>query len=101
MNNNHWQIRETNSGVNILLHVVPRAKRCEIAGLHNGALKLKVTAPPVANAANQAVVEFFASLLDIPLSRLHIVSGSKSRQKILQIEGVSVHELLSHFPADI
>ncbi len=101
MNNNHWQIRETNSGVNILLHVVPRAKRCEIAGLHNGALKLKVTAPPVANAANQAVVEFFASLLDIPLSRLHIVSGSKSRQKILHVEGVSVHELLRHFPADI
>ena len=92
-----WQIRDTGLGIEVPLHVLPRAKRSEIAGLHNGALKLRVAAPPVDDAANRAVVQFFSSLLDIPKSRLRITAGSKSRRKILQIDGVSPGELLSHF----
>ena len=93
-----WRIRDTGLGLEVPLHVLPRAKRSEIAGLHNGSLKLRVTAPPVDDSANRAVVQFFSSLLDIPKSRLRIMAGSKSREKILQIDGVSVGELLSHFP---
>jgi hypothetical protein len=94
-----WRIRKTDSGLEVALHVQPRARRTEIDGLHNGALKLKVTAPPVEDAANRAVIEFFASLLDVPKSRLQIVSGLKSREKVLRIESVSLSDFSRHFPS--
>jgi len=89
MNPADLDIRETAGGLCIRLHVQPRAKHSEIAGIHNGALKLKLTAPPVDDAANRAVIEHFASLLGIPKSSIQITSGLKSREKILQIKGIS------------
>jgi uncharacterized protein (TIGR00251 family) len=89
MNNSTLQIRETDSGLEIRIYVQPRAKRSEVSGVHDGALKIKVTAPPVEDAANRAVMEFMASLLHIPKSKLRILSGSRSRQKTLLAEGVS------------
>ncbi len=83
------QIRETSTGLEVRLHVLPRAKRSEISGLHNGALKIKVTAPPVDDAANRAIIEFFSELLGMPKSSLTILAGQKSRDKILQIKGLS------------
>lgn len=96
MNAEELQIRETPSGLEIRLHVQPRARRSEIAGIHNGALKLKVTAPPVDDAANKAVIEFMAGLLGIPKSSLQIVSGMKSRDKTLQIKNIPRSFLLKH-----
>ena len=90
MNDNGLRVRETSSGLEIRLHVLPRAKRSEIAGVHNGALKLKITAPPVDDAANRAIIEFFSKMLDIPRSSLHIQSGSKSRDKTFQIKGLTL-----------
>ena len=84
------RIRENASFLDVPLHVQPRARRTEMAGIHNGALKLKVQAPPVDDAANEAIVRFFSKLLDIPRSRLSLVSGLKSRDKILRVEGVSL-----------
>ncbi len=84
------RIKENASFLDVPLHVQPRAHRTEIAGTHNGALKLKVQAPPVDDAANEAVVRFFSRLLDIPKARLSIVSGAKSRDKILRIQGGSL-----------
>lgn len=89
------QVRETSLGLEVRLHVLPRAKRNEITGLHNGALKLKVIAPPVDDAANRAVIEFFSTLLKIPKSNLHILAGSRSRDKILQIRDMSLSSFLS------
>ncbi len=83
-------IRESGSGLDVPLHVQPRARRTELAGTHGSALKLKVQAPPVDDAANDAVVRFFSRLLDIPRARLMIVSGAKSRDKVLRIQGVSL-----------
>ena len=88
-------IRETPSGLDVPLHVQPRARRTELAGWHNGALKLKVQAPPVDDAANLAIVRFFSQLLAIPKARLAIASGSRSRDKILRIEGISRAQFLS------
>ncbi len=93
-----WHIRDTGSGVEIALHVQPRARRNEIAGLHGGTLKLRLCAPPVDGAANRAVIEFFASRLHLPNSRLQILSGMKSRDKILRIESISLSDFLRHFP---
>jgi len=84
------QISETGEGLTVRLHVLPRAKRGELAGLHNGALKIRVMAPPVENAANRAVIEFFSELLCISKSNLKILAGNKSREKVLQIKGLSI-----------
>ena len=84
-----FQILETADGLHVRVHAQPRARRSELAGTHDGALKIKVAAPPVDDAANRAIVDFFAALLDIPKSRVRIAAGLKSRNKTLVIEGVS------------
>jgi hypothetical protein len=99
MSDPRWRIRQTDSGLEVALHVQPRARRDEIVGVHNGALKLKVSAPPVDDAANRAVIEFFAALLDVPKTRLQIVAGLKSREKTLRIESVSISDFCRHLPS--
>jgi len=86
-------VRETLQGLEIRLHVQPRAKRPEISGVHNGALKVKVTAPPVDDAANRAVIECLAARLGVAKSKISILSGTRSREKVLRIKNISVDEL--------
>ena len=92
---------ETSEGLRVRLHVVPRAKRCEISGAHNGALKVKVTAPPVDDAANRAIIDFISSLLHIPKSRLAIQAGLKSKDKILQIKDLSLNDFRAKMAANL
>jgi uncharacterized protein (TIGR00251 family) len=65
--------------------VQPRAARTELAGLHDGRLKLRLTAPPVDGAANAALVQFLAERLDLPRSALSVTSGSMGRRKTVSI----------------
>jgi len=90
-----FQILETVAGLQVHIHVQPRARRSELAGTHNGALKIKIAAPPVDDAANHAIVDFFSALLDVPKSRVRIAAGLKSRNKTLLIEGVSADRFIS------
>ena len=92
-------VRETADGLEVRLHVQPRAKRCEISGMHGGALKVKVMAPPIDDAANKAVLDFFSGLLGISKSSLRILAGLKSRDKILQVKGVSRNRFLERITA--
>lgn len=62
-------------------------------GLHDGCLKLRITAPPVEGAANEAVVRLVAETLGIPRRQVRLVSGSTGRRKVLEIEGVSEAQL--------
>lgn len=94
MHDRPLQIRETAAGLEVPLHVQPRARRSEIAGIHNGALKLKVLAPPVDDAANRAIIDFFSALLDMPKSCISLPSGLKSRDKTLRIRGISLKGFL-------
>ena len=89
---------ETANGLQVRIHAQPRARCSELAGTHNGALKVKVAAPPVDDAANRAIVDFFAALLDVPKSRVRIAAGLKSREKTLHIEGVSVERFVQKLP---
>lgn len=93
------QIRETKAGLEVPLHVQPRAKRSEISGIYGGALKLKVMAPPVDDSANRAILDLFSTLLGIPKSGLRITSGLKSRAKILLIPSFSKTRFLEHIQA--
>ena len=63
------------------LHVQPRSSKNQVAGEHNGALKLRLTAPPVEGKANKAVISFLAKRLNLPKSAITIKSGHHSREK--------------------
>jgi len=73
--------------------VQPRASKNELVGLHDGCLKLRITAPPVEGAANEAVVRLVAESLGIPRRQVRLVTGSTGRRKILEIDGVTEAQL--------
>jgi uncharacterized protein len=79
----------TSGGVIFAVKVHPRARKNAITGVLGDALKLSLTAPPVEGRANQAVVEFFADLFEIPQSSVTIASGQTSRRKVVRVTGVS------------
>jgi hypothetical protein len=81
-------LRPSKQGILLEVHLVPRAARDEIVGLHGGALRVRVNAPPAKGAANAALVELIAQQLGIPKQRIQIVSGERSRHKTLAIHGV-------------
>ncbi|HUN53741.1 MAG TPA: DUF167 domain-containing protein, partial [Smithella sp.] len=65
----------------------------EIAGEQDGALKMRVTAPPVEGAANEACIKLLASELGLKKSQMEISSGLKSRKKAVRIKNISKSEL--------
>jgi uncharacterized protein (TIGR00251 family) len=73
--------------------VQPRAAKNEIVGLHDGYLKLRLTAPPVEGAANEALIRFIADALGLPRRQVTVVAGSTGRRKILAIEGATAAQL--------
>lgn len=80
---------ESMPSVRIEVYIQPRASKTEVAGLHGGAIKIRIAAPPVDNAANRALIEFIAQKLGVAKSCVHIVSGSTGRRKILEVSGVT------------
>jgi uncharacterized protein (TIGR00251 family) len=76
------------------VRVQPRARKNALAGRIEQEWKLLLTAPPIEGRANQACIEFFSRALGIPQSRVRLVSGEKSRHKVLELEGVSEAEFL-------
>ena len=82
-------IQESAKGISFAVKVHPRARKNAITGTVGDALKLALTAPPVEGKANQAVIEFFADLFQIPRSSVTIASGETSRNKVIRIAGVS------------
>ena len=86
-------IKETNGGVQFAVRVIPGASKNEVAGIQDGALKIKLTAPPVEGKANKACVDFLARLLGIRRSALAIASGEKSRKKTVAVDGIGRVEL--------
>jgi len=75
--------------VRLTVRVQPRASRNEIAGVHGDALKVRLTAPPVEGAANEALVEFLAATFGIPVRAVTLVAGASSRTKVVELAGVT------------
>lgn len=88
-------IRQTSAGVELDVRVIPRAKRTEAAGLRNGALLVRLAAPPVDGAANTALVAFLASTLGVPSRAVQLLSGERGRQKRILIAGAEVAQVES------
>ena len=73
----------------------PRASANEIGEPLANELRIKVTAPPVDSAANEALVRFLADTLDCPRNRIELVRGHKSRHKILKLHGITAETALA------
>ena len=71
----------------------PRASHNEVAGLFHGAVRIRLTSPPIENKANRQLEEFLASILETPRSSIEIVSGKKSRLKTIAVSGLSRPEV--------
>ena len=76
-------------GLTFAVRVVTRASRSEITGEHNGALRVRITAPPVEGAANRELIKFLSKSFRVPQSAVTIISGSSSRNKIVRITNPS------------
>ncbi|MBL9172567.1 MAG: YggU family protein [Verrucomicrobiales bacterium] len=83
-------LRAQGDAVMLSVKVQPRAGRTEMAGILNQELKVRVAAPPVDSAANEALVEFIAKSLGLPRRAVTLVRGQTSKHKVIQIEGMSL-----------
>ena len=80
-------------GVLLAVRIVPRAGRSGVAGIRDGALLVRVNAPPVEGAANAELIEVLARLLDVPKRAVTIVAGERSRLKRVRVEGMTVEDV--------
>jgi uncharacterized protein len=87
------RVTQREGAVRITVRVQPRASRSGIDGLHGDALKIRVHAPPVEGAANEAVVELLTAALGVSRGAVRVVSGAASRTKVVEIAGVTVDQV--------
>jgi uncharacterized protein (TIGR00251 family) len=86
------EIRPAKGGCQLPVRVRPRAGLSAIEGVHGGALKVSVREPPEDGKANRAVRRLLASVLQIPTGSVTLISGARSREKLLLIVGLSEQE---------
>jgi len=89
-------LSESEASIELSVRVVPRAKRHEIVGTFDGALKVRLAAPPVDGAANSALVRFLADCLQVRQRDVAILRGHSSRQKTVSVVGVTAQHALAH-----
>ncbi|MGE3154038.1 MAG: DUF167 domain-containing protein [Nitrospiraceae bacterium] len=87
-------IHETAQGAVLTVHVQPNASRTECVGPHGDALKIRVAAPPVDGAANEALIRFLAKTCGISSGSIVIRSGSTARRKQILLKGLPAHSLI-------
>ena len=86
-------LRVIDDGVELNVLIVPRSSRCEISGIHNNALRIKLTSPPVDNEANVQCCDFIAKQLGIAKRQVLIIRGKTARKKVVKIAGVTESEV--------
>jgi uncharacterized protein len=82
-------IEDTPGGCLIQLKVIPRAPQTMLDGMRGGALLVKLSAPPVDDQANESLLRFFAQICDVPRRAVSLVSGGKSRHKVIRVDRVT------------
>jgi uncharacterized protein (TIGR00251 family) len=96
---NSLRISPARQGASFAVKVVPRASREELAGLQQGALRIRLTAPPVEGAANEALVTFVAKLLGVSKRDIDILSGHGSRRKVVAVRSLTPKEVAARLEA--
>jgi uncharacterized protein (TIGR00251 family) len=82
-------VTEDRDGVRFDVLVAPRASRAKLGPVHDGRLKVAVTAPPVDGEANAAVIELIANALGVTRGAVSVVAGASSRRKTIRVIGVA------------
>jgi uncharacterized protein (TIGR00251 family) len=83
-----WHRIDGKTGALILtIQAQPNAKRSEVVGLHGDALKIRLAAPALDGRANECLVGFLANSLGVKLAQVNLVSGDKSRRKVVSVTG--------------
>jgi uncharacterized protein len=89
------EISERDESIVFAVRVTPRASRDAIDGEYHGALRVRLTAPPIEDRANSALRRFLAARLNVPVSAVRIVGGEKSRNKRVAMAGVTRAQVIS------
>jgi uncharacterized protein len=92
-------LRVQSDGLLLSVKLQPRASANEIGEPLGSELRIKVTAPPVDAAANEALIRLLADTLDCPRNRIELVRGHTSRHKTLKLYGVSAEAALARLPS--
>ena len=72
-----------------IVHVVPRARRTEVAGPYGDAIRIRLAAPPVDGAANAELVRFLAERLGVARRAVEVAAGASARRKTIRVTGVT------------
>ena len=81
------QYSEKDRALTFAVRIVPRASRSELAGEYNGALRIRIAAPPVEGAANRELIRLLAKMFKLPQNSIDIISGAGSKNKVVHITG--------------
>jgi len=96
-----FEIRESRQGVRFKVKIQPRASKNELAGILDGAIKVRLTSPPVDGEANEACIKFFARLLETAKSNISIAAGETSRNKTLEVKGMPLEEVRQRLTSNL
>ena len=83
-------IESIKGGVRLHLFIQPKSSKNEVVGIHNGEIKIKITAPPIDGRANAGLVEYLSDLFDVPKRDLTLVKGETGRHKTVDIAGIDI-----------
>jgi uncharacterized protein (TIGR00251 family) len=87
--NHVLRMEQRGASIRVGVHVQPRASRSEVVGMHGTALKVRLHAPPIDGAANEALVLLLAERLGVPRRAVRIVAGATARAKTVEIDGTT------------
>jgi uncharacterized protein (TIGR00251 family) len=90
--NNYFKIR--GNDIIIKVKIAPGSSKNKIDGIYNNALKISITAPPVEGKANKKCIAYLAKYFDIRKSKIEIVSGQTSKNKLIKIYDINQEEFL-------
>jgi uncharacterized protein len=86
-------LKDAPRGCLLPVKVLPRASQNKCTGVENGELKVKIQAPPVEGAANDALLVFLAEMMERPRRIFRVVKGEKSRHKVVEIQGLKTFQV--------
>ncbi len=96
-----WGLAATDSGIELLVRVQPRASRNAVLGSHDGATRIALTAPPVEGAANAALLTYLAALFAVSKRSVTLVRGQTARTKLVRVEGIGIDQALTLLEAAV
>jgi uncharacterized protein (TIGR00251 family) len=86
-NINNFKISKLPDGIKFSVKVSPNSSKCEICGIVEDYLKIKLDVPPIEGKANEKLIKFLSKILGIPKTSIEITSGETGRNKVLFIKG--------------